>query len=1077
MIKRNIRFFLLQLFIVKSFCATEVLWVTQNTLRTVTRPLKYDYVTLLNPVSTSLHVATMTNAGKTTTVTTLFTATATPTVIDSGSYVITINSVVTAPDPLITGSLPTLIPSTLINLSTITEGTTIVTTTTATFTKTKGDIDPQFTGTTSGINSLYTSSFSPQPSSSGFSSLGIRTITSSSSFITSVYPTASTFFAEDLTELDPSSFITTVFPTTSTFFVEDLTESGACSEFSSYNLITSVISTSAQYSNSTSYTFSSNTTTKQHEFSESASSSSLFPIYSSSGSKNITSTPVRSSSFSIPSITSITSSSLSDASFTKTESTASATNTSLSSRSSLSTIPSITLSSLSSTSITRTESTAITSDTPSTFSIFDPISTDAPPAVFQRSELILERPSHISSAKVVETNKFYANLFLGSFTNMVWTHPYGFWWDKSSFYGLGVSHTRVSQRTYGDTNSNGAVQNYINPVNVASLIFSSTTFTDSNVNMVLENLETFSVDVKLGLNNQDYIKFPLVQGISFASGIYNGNLIPLLRSSIGFKSVSAVSSTNVNSKTTNIFKALLFDGTTWLIYAVTPNGENFNFNVKDSNNMVGSQSIDGLLIQVTVLSSDDNQTYYDQVSGAYATSASLSGTSNSLTSSWSIDYEISGKNYLNSNEIIIFAFPHHLENISGGKNTGIKLSSTTKGDMTGILASSLSFFETLPVDVGFLPWSQQLKSSTTLSFSSEELQKIAIAANKELTIDIESAVSTDSTYTSGKLIDKFAYILLTLSDIIRDDAVTNATLATMKVAFELFLKNQQITPLMYDTRWGGVTSTGAQATGDSGADFGSPFYNDHHFHYGYFIHAAAVVGHVDLKFGGTWANDNKDWVNSLIRDVANPSSSDTYFPVSRNFDWFHGHSWAKGLFDSADGKDQESSSEDYNFAYGMKLWGRIINDKSMETRGNLMLAIMKRSMNLYYLYSDDNTVEPSNYIKNRVPGILFENKFDYTTYFGTNIEYIHGIQMIPVTPISSLIRGPTFVKQEWDSIISSMVDTLDSGWRGILKLNQALYDPETSWSFFTQDNFNSNWLDNGASLTWCLAYVAGLKST
>ena len=45
-------------------------------------------------------------------------------------------------------------------------------------------------------------------------------------------------------------------------------------------------------------------------------------------------------------------------------------------------------------------------------------------------------------------------------------------------------------------------------------------------------------------------------------------------------------------------------------------------------------------------------------------------------------------------------------------------------------------------------------------------------------------------------------------------------------------------------------------------------------------------------------------VNTLVRDASNPSTNDGYFPVSRSFDWYHGHSWAKGLFDSGDGKDQ-----------------------------------------------------------------------------------------------------------------------------------------------------------------------------
>jgi hypothetical protein len=39
---------------------------------------------------------------------------------------------------------------------------------------------------------------------------------------------------------------------------------------------------------------------------------------------------------------------------------------------------------------------------------------------------------------------------------------------------------------------------------------------------------------------------------------------------------------------------------------------------------------------------------------------------------------------------------------------------------------------------------------------------------------------------------------------------------------------------------------------------------------------------------------------------------DTYFPLFRSFDWFDLHSWSRGVIPSADGKDQESTSEEFN---------------------------------------------------------------------------------------------------------------------------------------------------------------------
>lgn len=216
----------------------------------------------------------------------------------------------------------------------------------------------------------------------------------------------------------------------------------------------------------------------------------------------------------------------------------------------------------------------------------------------------------------------------------------------------------------------------------------------------------------------------------------------------------------------------------------------------------------------------------------------------------------------------------------------------------------------------------------------------------------------------------------------------------------------------------------------------------------------------------------------MVRDFANPSTEDNYFPVSRNFDWFHGHSWAHGLYETFDGKDQESSSEDSLSAYAIAMWGRTIGDVNMQSRGYLQLAITARSLQNYYLYESSNTVQPSNFIGNKVAGIMFENKVDHTTYFGSAPEHIQGIHMLPLLPHSTLTRTMKFVSEEWDTYFSNgRVENVVDGWRGILYANLAIADPSSSWNFFAQSGFNSTWLDGGASRTWYLAFAAGMFSS
>lgn len=139
-----------------------------------------------------------------------------------------------------------------------------------------------------------------------------------------------------------------------------------------------------------------------------------------------------------------------------------------------------------------------------------------------------------------------------------------------------------------------------------------------------------------------------------------------------------------------------------------------------------------------------------------------------------------------------------------------------------------------------------------------------------------------------------------------------------------------------------------------------------------------------------------------------------------------------------------------------------------------MLSVIARSLSHYYLYTADNKVQPSKYIGNRVAGIMFENKCDHTTYFGSNIEYIQGIHMIPLLPSTKLTRSPKFVKEEWEAYFDKgRADKMDSGWKGILYGNLATVDPKAAWTFFSDKNFNPSWLDGGASLTWYQAYTAG----
>jgi len=171
------------------------------------------------------------------------------------------------------------------------------------------------------------------------------------------------------------------------------------------------------------------------------------------------------------------------------------------------------------------------------------------------------------------------------------------------------------------------------------------------------------------------------------------------------------------------------------------------------------------------------------------------------------------------------------------------------------------------------------------------------------------------------------------------------------------------------------------------------------FHYGYWIYAAAVIAKEDKEWGSKYS----DFILDLIRDIANPSQDDKYFPVTRHKDWYMGHSWASGLFEFGgitiraidsftdltlppDDKNQESTSEAVNAYYAIYLWGLSVGDEFTSNLGRLLLATEIRSSQKYWhMYPENFEIYDSVFAKNSVVGVLWSSKVDYTTWFGGKI--------------------------------------------------------------------------------------------
>ncbi|KAI9741153.1 MAG: hypothetical protein M1834_002866 [Cirrosporium novae-zelandiae] len=698
-----------------------------------------------------------------------------------------------------------------------------------------------------------------------------------------------------------------------------------------------------------------------------------------------------------------------------------------------------------------------------------------PSTIGSRSDHPVARLNIVNQTGAISTNKFFANFFLGTQGQATFTHPYSVTWAKGSgnaqSWGLAISHIDASQKALGPQQTNipgSPVQYYINPIGIQSMILSAIELGSSTV-LTTDTIQASSCNVNLQSTSGSgkKITFPLVQGMGFITAIYNG-LQPAVQSSVFFRSV-----VSVGTAKSGVYKyrITLEDSKSWLMYATPTNGADPGFTLVNNTLIQGTSNWYGT-IQVTKNPAGTSaETTFDASAGAYPTTANVTGSVTGSTGTYKFSWTKGG---LTSSSLLMYALPHHIKSITSPSfNTSIQLQTTTKGNATAIVGDSWTLQESnLPTNMSFAPWRPSSTIGTALSAAA--ISAINSAASSEVTQDMNAQSNLDSMYFSGKALAKFAMMIYAIHDLAQNPSLATTGLSNLKTAFSRFVNNTQTYPLVYDSAWKGIVSSGTYTTGNSGLDFGNTYYNDHHFHYGYFVYAAAVIGYLD----STWLSANKAWVNTLVRDFATPVKTDPLFPFSRSFDWYHGHSFAKGLFESGDSKDEESSSEDAFSSYAIKMWGNVIGDKSMEARGNLMLAITARSLQNYFLMESTNTNQPANFIGNKVTGILFENKCDHTTYFGTNLEYIQGIHMIPLNPSSTLTRTTNFVTEEWNTYFaSSAVDpaaNVTGGWKGLLYANLAIIDPKSAWNFFSQSNFDSSWLDGGASRTWYLAWCAAL---
>jgi endoglucanase Acf2 len=473
--------------------------------------------------------------------------------------------------------------------------------------------------------------------------------------------------------------------------------------------------------------------------------------------------------------------------------------------------------------------------------------------------------------------------------------------------------------------------------------------------------------------------------------------------------------------------------------------------------------------------------------------------------------------------LLMLALPHHAQALSSSVQLGPQkfdlVYSCIKGPMQPVVGESWSYDEPL-LDIGF--GMSLTQGGDAPQFVTPGI-KAVLRDNVERDVKLALPTMNEDIYGFGKQAARVANLVLIAEQLLDagvdgKDAATNRSsssagdqlfkscLDALRLAMTGLLDGKSFRDqLVYDTSLGGIVASDGLLNTE--ADFGNGRYNDHHFHYGYLLYAAAVLGKYDSSFVKKYGMS----VDAVYYDIAHNKNFDStlapsgaFFPGTRHKIWFDGHSFASGLFPFGNGKSQESSSEAVNAYYGAFLWSLVRNgaasnpssDTSEQTDfARLLLATEIRGAQMYWqmrptasakshtqdlhagntsgtvssLATGETSIYPPSFAKNYMVGNLGMLDAVCTTWFGTQVLYVHLINFLPVTAVTASLFSEGYAQVEYPAVLEPM-NEVESAWRGFKIAIHAIVNATSAWS--EAQELSSPELDAGFSKSQLLWWIA-----
>jgi len=525
----------------------------------------------------------------------------------------------------------------------------------------------------------------------------------------------------------------------------------------------------------------------------------------------------------------------------------------------------------------------------------------------------------------------------------------------------------------------------------------------------------------------------------------------ILSGTIGSSNILAVSEPEATTGYTNYYALFCPTGGNWsqkgsVLTCNSPSGKNY-------------MSV-ALLPQSAATNLAATLSDYSKYAYSFPTNTAVSWSYNESASTVSTTYAITTKAMEGTETGFLAAlYPHQYDTLSGSSINTSYTYTTSKGTMEVLNGTSFTTVDTYHGILPFIPPTSNINTAKLKAYVDEA--------------PVASSTASD-TYANGKSLGAAAQVV-PLAKYIGDTAAYDNLHNSIESSMENWFtatSTKSSAVFYYDSTWG--TLIGYPAAYDS-----NDMLDDHNFHYGYWIHAAAIDG----LYNPSWIKTTA-WggmVGLLVQDIANSDRTNTMFPFLRCFDVYAGHSWASGNAPFTDGENEESSSEGINAWAGMILYGTAIGDKNIRDTGIWLYTQEAKGISYYWFNGDGTKTNtfPNSWWTRKSVANVFDDKDDIGTWFGSSPDYEHAIEFMPYTGGSYYLGlNPTYVEANYLEDYTENGNTTTGGaWPDLMEMYEALYDPDTALTNWTTSIANSSSVPTGGeSLAHEYVWMTSLKA-